>query len=112
MRGVMNDWEDPYDDAPWLTEKQLEILAFLAEELGEVQQIVGKILRHGYYSVDPTKDDNVSNKEMLETELADVFYAINLLDDNGDIVFSNLISNLDKRKERGKKYFHHQEKVK
>ena len=111
MRGIMHDWEDPYDDAPWLSEKQLELLGFLAEELGEAQQIVGKIIRHGYYSVDPTKDDQVSNKEMLEAELADILFAVHLLQKNNDLDSPNIATHLEMRKKRKTNYFHHQEKV-
>jgi hypothetical protein len=35
-----------------LTDAEAERLALLAEECGEVVQVIGKILRHGYESYD------------------------------------------------------------
>jgi hypothetical protein len=61
-----------------LTPAQAEALALLAEECGEVVQIVGKILRHGLYSYHPN-DPGVSNAMHLEHEIADVRAAIEIL---------------------------------
>lgn len=54
-----------------LTPAQAERLAMLAEECGEVIQIVGKILRHGYDSHHPV-NPRVSNRDLLAKELRDV----------------------------------------
>lgn len=64
---------------------ELERLALLAEECGEVQVAIGKILRHGWESVDPTCADSPTNRQFLETELGDVMYAMQLMGDAGDI---------------------------
>ena len=56
-----------------LTPAQLERYAILAEELGEVQQRVGKILRHG------TVTELHNNRVGLEHELGDLQWAIGLL---------------------------------
>lgn len=61
-----------------LTPAQAERLAILGEELGEVQQVIGKILRHGFNSYHPDNKD-VTNREMLTKELGDVEAAIDLL---------------------------------
>jgi hypothetical protein len=72
-----------------LSPAQIERLALLAEECAEVIQIVGKILRHGYYSTHPNDPDGENNREMLETELGHVECAVDLLEtddiDRGEI---------------------------
>lgn len=75
-----------------LTPAEAERLAMLAEEMGEAQQIIGKILRHGYESYNPdlvrNQMSNVpkyTNREMLEKELGDVSAIINLMAMGGDI---------------------------
>lgn len=54
-----------------LTPAEAERLAMLAEECGEVIQIVGKILRHGYDSYHPV-NPRVTNRQLLVKELRDV----------------------------------------
>src|SRR5689334_11715195 len=69
-----------------LSNAQIERLAILAEELAEAGQAIGKILRHGYDSrspfAQPTERDN---RGELEKELGDVLYAMEFMDDFGDI---------------------------
>lgn len=55
-----------------LTPAQAERLAMLAEECGEVIQVIGKILRHGYDSHQPSNPGQ-SNKRLLNKEMIDVF---------------------------------------
>lgn len=57
---------------------QHERLSCLSEELGESQQIVGKIPRHGLNSYHPD-DLTVSNRMLLAKELGHVQYAIQRL---------------------------------
>ncbi len=67
-----------------LTDAQAERLAMLAEEAGEVVQIVGKILRHGYDSYHPEDVDRLTNKIHLQSELTDlwaVMYGMKLAND-------------------------------
>lgn len=84
-----------------LTPAEDERLAYLMEECGEVIQIIGKIMRHGFESRDPTKavptfDDNrggqtgfrntsPTNRKLLERELGDVIRAIGMLTGAGDL---------------------------
>lgn len=68
-----------------LTPAEAERLAVLLEELGEAQQMVGKILRHGYESVNPFFPEDDTNRARLENELGDVLVAIDFLLDYGDI---------------------------
>ena len=49
-----------------LTPAELERIALLAEECGEVIQAVNKIIRHGYESSHPDHDEN--NRYDLEKE--------------------------------------------
>ena len=59
-----------------LSNEQLEALAILAEECGEVIQIVGKILRHG---LDSNWHDDPTNRELLEQEIGDMLLAAGIV---------------------------------
>ena len=59
-------------------EPEQERLGLLSEEMGEVQQIIGKILRHGLDSYYPAFQGR-SNADYLEMEAGDVLAAIDLL---------------------------------
>lgn len=64
-----------------LSPAEIERLAILSEELGEAQQVVGKLIRHGAVGVmGPRRWDNWAD---LERELGDVVFAIRLLAENG-----------------------------
>lgn len=54
-----------------LSNAELERLACLAEECGEVVQVVGKIISHGYEN-SHKKYDYKTPREMLEQEIADL----------------------------------------
>ena len=62
-----------------MTPEELERLAILAEECAEVQQIVMKIIRHGYNSCNPFDENKTENRELLEKELGDLLFAIQLM---------------------------------
>jgi hypothetical protein len=66
-----------------LSEAQRERLAILMEELAEAQQVIGKILRHGFDSTHP--DGGPTNQELLQIELGDVVAGIRLMRAAGDI---------------------------
>ena len=68
-----------------LTPAEAERLALLAEECGEVVQIVGKILRHGYESKHPNNLSGPTNRQMLEKEAGDVYAVLDLMLQEGDI---------------------------
>ena len=79
------------EPAPWigqladahfneLTPAQAERLAILMEECGEVVQIIGKILRHGFESVSPYGHSSETNRQALIRELFDVKAAAMLID--------------------------------
>ena len=68
-----------------LSEAEHERLTILMEECGEVQQIIGKIFRHGYDSYNPKDITCATNRDLLMKELGDVCYAMKLLIDSKDI---------------------------
>ena len=59
-----------------LTPQELELLAVLSEECGEVVQVIGKILRHG---LDSNWLDNPTNRQLLEEEIGDMYLAASLV---------------------------------
>jgi NTP pyrophosphatase (non-canonical NTP hydrolase) len=61
-----------------LTDAEIERLALLGEECGEVQHMIGKVLRHGYEN--SHKDYNyVKNRDLLRKEVLDLLAAIRLM---------------------------------
>ena len=99
-----------------LNPAQTERLAILSEECGEVIQIVGKILRHGYKSYDPTVDEmkQKPNCALLEKELGDLLWSISKLDEAADINFpiprtnATLNAWLRRKQATASRYLHHQ----
>lgn len=92
-----------------LTPAEAERLALLSEELGEVQQIIGKILRHGYESYHPAdkKKKPTTNRQLLEKEIGDVSASVLLMTRNGDIMNGSVAANAIKKLEKVEKYLHH-----
>lgn len=88
-----------------LTAAEAERLAMLAEECGEVVQVIGKILRHGYESFHPA-DPLVSNRMMLQNELADLAAVVQMLDNAQDIESDS--DALDEALTRKMRYAHYQ----
>lgn len=90
-----------------LTPAQLERLALLSEELGEAQQAIGKILRHGYESTHPHHYTPGTNRQELEHELGDVRAAIDILTNCGDLKVESIhVAKLSKL-HRVAEYLHH-----
>jgi NTP pyrophosphatase (non-canonical NTP hydrolase) len=67
-----------------LTNPEVERLACLAEECGEVIQVIGKIIRHGYEHSHVKYGDR-TNRENLSMEIGDLLIAIQMLIDNKDL---------------------------
>ena len=89
-----------------LTPSEQERLACLLEELGEVQQAIGKILRHGYESSHPeTLEDN---RTSLERELGDVLYCVEALCDARDLSEDLIKHYADKKAKSILPFLHHQ----
>lgn len=90
-----------------LSTAEAERLALLLEELGEAQQIIGKILRHGYESTHPKYPNGMTNRQLLEVELGDVLARVQLMCNYADIDwFTILEASGEKYKKRA--YLHHQ----
>ena len=92
-----------------LTPAQAERLAILLEEMGEAQQAIGKILRHGYESRHP--DGGQTNRESLERELGDVHHAIQRLCVRSDLNEKNILERSTVKGIKIGKYMHHDEKI-
>ena len=90
-----------------LTPAEAERLALLSEELGEAQQAIGKILRHGYESTHP--DGGPTNRKMLERELGDVSFAMVFMGECGDIDEAHVEDMKRLKNLKVGRYFHHQE---
>jgi NTP pyrophosphatase (non-canonical NTP hydrolase) len=90
-----------------LTPAQAERLALLLEEMGEAQQIIGKILRHGYESYNPNHPDG-TNRMLLENELADVLAAIKMMENAEDIQQDVLTMRCVQKQQKVRRYLHHQ----
>lgn len=99
-----------------MSASEAERLALLLEELGECQQIIGKILRHGYESYDPTEivsEDRrpTTNRTMLEKELGDVMHCIYRMNFSNDVKYEHITERADLKGERVEKYLHHQSRT-
>lgn len=92
-----------------LTPAQAERLAILAEECGEVIQIIGKILRHGYDSSHPINLGGPTNRQALEKELGDVRWAAKFMCSQGDIKEASIKYNSNVKTDKVQPYLHHQE---
>lgn len=89
-----------------LSDAEAERLALLLEELGEAQQAIGKILRHGYES--SWKAPAWQNRRDLEKELGHVRFAMELMNTRGDISM-DAVNDYWNLKNRGVwKFLHHQ----
>jgi hypothetical protein len=92
-----------------LTEAQAERLALLLEEMGEAQQAIGKILRHGYESSNPGYPrPGWTNRHDLQREIGDICCAIRMMLDVDDLSTTAINArSLDKARQI-KPYLHHQ----
>lgn len=88
-----------------LTPAETERLALLMEECAEVQQVIGKILRHGYEEGHPK--GNTTNREDLEKEIGHALYAVALLDFKGDIRKKAYEFHSISKNDTVAKYLHH-----
>lgn len=89
-----------------LSPAEVERLACLAEEMGEVIQVIGKILRHGYASTHP--NGGATNRELLQKELGDVKWAVHFLYQNNDVVKGVVQAHSEGKAESVKQYLHEQ----
>jgi len=94
-----------------LTPEQLERLALVMEECAEVQQVIGKILRHGYESHNPGHIVGRSNKQLLEMEIGDLSSVVRIMMLAGDISEEEVTKAQLYKDLRIKKYLHYNQPV-
>ncbi len=85
-----------------------ERLSLLLEEMGEAQQIIGKILRHGYDSFHPDCPQ-ITNRGLLAKELGHVWLAVHLMDDNNDVSLHSIKDQMKLKNLQVGQWLHHQE---
>jgi len=96
-------------NANLLTPAETERLAVLAEEMGEVIQVIGKILRHGYESSNPLIENSPTNRDELNKEIGDVELAIFMMAEAKDVDRNRIDRRrIGKGKKIGK-WLHHQD---
>lgn len=93
-----------------LSPAEAERLAVLLEELGEAAHAIGKVLRHGYESTDPTKLMSRTNRKNLERECGDVRHAMLRLCGAGDLSKAAIHERADEKARLIQPYLHHQAK--
>ncbi len=99
--------ESPLDaQLPGLTGSEIERLAILAEECGEVVQAVGKVLRHGWESQSPY--GSKPNRVALEREIGNVRAVVNLMLDAGDVRLGDVQAWQRAKRLSLEKWTHHQ----
>ena len=103
------DKKTPVVNVNELTPAETERLAILAEEMGEVIQVIGKIIRHGYDSRNPLDKKSKSNRVNLELELGDVISAINRMVRENDVDGDDIESRSIVKDIKIKQWLHHQD---
>lgn len=114
-KAVQKGVEAAVQNVKWnhLSLAQEERLYLLLEELGEAQQVIGKILRFGYDSQHPAEFPNgPTNKQSLEQELGDIDYVVGLLCSTGDISNGAIMDWNEKKRQTIAQYLHHQDEQK
>lgn len=91
-----------------LADAETERLAILAEECGEVIQIVGKILRHGYASHNPLSPYPIQNRGLLAKEIGDLRWIISLMLSESDIAEGAVLQRERLKGASAAPYLHHQ----
>lgn len=92
-----------------LSNAEAERLALLMEECSEVVQACAKILRHGYASANPTRQEpNPTNRECLEAEIGHVLHAVDRLCLEHDVEVLGVRLSRDLKAESVWKWLHHQ----
>lgn len=91
-----------------LTPAQTERLAILAEECGEVIQMVGKILRHGFEGHSPYDSLKTTNRTLLMREIGNIDSAVQMLSDAGEVKLEQIDMEAAAKFANVKKYTHHQ----
>lgn len=92
-----------------LSAAEAERLAWLSEECGEVIHAIGKILRHGYGSKNPDKENSRSNRMNLCEELGHVHSAIGIMQFANDLSSKTMMESSASKTITVRSNLHHQE---
>ena len=92
-----------------LSPAEAERLALVVEECGEVIHAIGKILRHGDESYNPTVENSPTNRQSLEREVGDLFFVLDLLTAAHDIDTSGIIDAAKAKLGKIGQWLHHQD---
>jgi|SRR6478609_5036782 NTP pyrophosphatase (non-canonical NTP hydrolase) len=90
-----------------MTNSELERLALIVEEAAEVQQVAMKIVRHGYGSHNPFDEDKTPNRRLLEKELGDLLFAVQLMIDCHDLNENAIKQFSEEKRNKIQQYLHH-----
>ena len=90
-----------------LTPAEAERLYLLSEELSEVNQMIMKILRHGYEDYSPFDEDKIPNRTNLEKEMGDVGAILYLMFSAGDINPEAITVAREIKLEKIQRWLHH-----
>jgi hypothetical protein len=99
--------EEAVKDIPGLSAAEIERLAMLQEECGEVIHAAAKVLRHGWESQSPY--GGKPNRVALEREIGNVRAVVNLMLDAGDVRLRDVQSWQRCKRLALPKWTHHQE---
>lgn len=88
---------------------QAERLALVTEESSEVGQAVAKVLRHGYESSDPTRQNGPTNRQHLAKELGQHLLAMRMLVASGDVSEADVMLAMKQKAETIHQWLHHPE---
>lgn len=96
-----------------LTPAEAERLALVIEECSEVIHVCGKILRHGFDSVNPIVNpahgiNTLTNRERLQNEIGDLRAVIRLMINCNDILEGDIIRASQAKNKRMEPWLHHQ----
>jgi hypothetical protein len=92
-----------------LTPKEAELLALLAEECGEVIQVIGKILRHGLQSYHPDDPEQRPNRDLLEVEIGHVSATSSMLIQAGVLNEDHILRSRRQKFFTVERWLHHQQ---
>lgn len=93
---------------PNLQPEEVERLAKLTEECGEVSQMVGKTLVHGWDGTHPRMPEIGTNRDRLEEEIGGLLCVIDIMAHRGDLRLENVWEAQDRKRREIGKYLHHQ----
>ena len=92
-----------------LSPAEEERLAKLTEECGEISQMVGKTLVHGWNNFHPRMPEEGTNRERLEKEIGGLLAVVKIMSDAGDLNADRIFTEGENKEKTIWKYLHEQE---